>query len=190
MNKIIVLLFLLTIGLLACKESEKKIDKLEIAKAYYSVLSNSDDSQIVDLLRDSLVTRETEYDYEQTFSLKAYVEWLKWDAVFDPTYKILKIEQEDEIVKATISKMDKRILFLNKEPIVTNQVIRFDNDKISVVETTKYVVFNDSIFINNREQLLSWIDKNHPELKAFIHDQTEAGGRRYLKAMELYNSRK
>ena len=190
MNKIIFLSFFLAIGLISCNNSEKTIDKLEIAKDYYKALDNADDSAITLLLTDSLLTKETEYDYEQTFSLKEYVEWMKWDAVFDPTYEILQIAREDEIVKAKISKIDSRILFLHEEPIITNQVIRFDNDKIISIETTQYVDFKDSIFVQNRDQLVSWIEKNHPELDGFLYDQTEAGGMKYLKAIELYKNKK
>tara|TARA_R110002167_G_C12410901_1_gene627904 strand:- start:185 stop:532 length:348 start_codon:yes stop_codon:yes gene_type:complete len=113
---------------------------------------------------------------------------LKWDSIFDPTYKILQIEQEDEIVKAKISKIDKRISFLHQEPIVTNQIIRFDNDKIIGLETTVYVIFNDSIFVKNRDRLVNWIEENHPELNGFLYDQTKTGGLKYLKAIELYKN--
>ncbi|WP_407264571.1 hypothetical protein [Tenacibaculum maritimum] len=190
MNKITVLLLLITIGIISCKNSEKEFDKLEIAKKYYKVLDKSNVSGIETLLTDSLLTKETEYDYEQTFSKKEYVEWLKWDSVFKPTYKILKIGQENGTVKAKISKTDKRISFLHKEPIVTEQVIRFDKDKISSIETTKYVIFNNSVFVKNRDGLLNWIDKNHPELNGFIHNQTKSGGMKYLKAIELYENKK
>ncbi|WP_303318799.1 hypothetical protein Q4Q34_04910 [Flavivirga abyssicola] len=190
MNKIGFILFLLTIGFISCKNSEKEVDKLEIVKKYYEVLDKSNVSGIETLLTDSLLTRETEYDYEQTFSKKEYVEWLKWDSVFDPTYKILEIDQENGFVKAKISKTDKRISFLHKEPIVTNQVIRFENDKIISIETTKYVIFNDSVFVKTRDGLINWIDKIHPELNGFIHDQTKNGGMKYLKAIELYENKK
>ena len=143
MNKILILLLL--IELISCKNSEKEIDKLEIAKRYYAILDKSNVSEIATLLTDSLLTKETEYDYEQTFSKKEYVEWLEWDSIFEPTYKILEIEQENGTVKAKISKTDKRISFLHNEPIVTTQIIHFDNDKITSIETTKYVIFNDSL---------------------------------------------
>ncbi|MBU2906442.1 hypothetical protein KO529_16720 [Arenibacter algicola] len=190
MNKIVNLTLLLLIGFICCKNSRKEIDKLEIAKNYYKALDSSDDLKITLLLTDSLVTKETKYDYEQIFSLNEYIEWLKLDAVFQPSYEILQMEQEDEIVKAKISKIDKRISFLHQEPIVTNQIIRFDNDKIISIETTEYVIFNDSTFVKNRDGIVSWIDENHPELNGFIHDQTETGGLKYLKAIELYKNKK
>ena len=190
MNKITVLLLFLIIGIISCKNSETVIDKLEIAKNYYETLDQSNVSVIETVLTDSLLTKETEYDYEQTFSKNEYVEWLKWDSVFEPTYKILEIEEENGTVKAKISKTDKRISFLHKEPIVTDQVIRFEKDKIISIETTKYVIFNDSLFVANRDKFLNWINENHPELGGFINDQTETGGMKYLKAIELYESNK
>jgi len=189
MKKIIVFLFFLTIGFISCKNSEKEIDKLEIAKKYYEVLDKSDVFAIETLLTDSLLTKETEYDYQQTFSKKEYEEWLKWDSVFEPTYKILEIRQENGTVKARVSKMDKRISFLHKEPIVTDQIIHFENDKIASIETTKYVIFKDLVFIKNRNELVNWINKNYPELNGFIHDQTKNGGTKYLKAIELYENK-
>lgn len=189
MNKIVLLLLLFVIGFTSCKNSEEEIDELKIAKRYYEALDTSDTSKIASLLTDSLHTKETEYDYEQTFTKKEYVEWLKWDAIFEPTYEVLQIEQEEEVVKAKISKVDKRILFLHEGPIVTNQVIRFDANKIISIETTKYEVFNDSIFSKNRGELLCWVDENHPDLKGFIYDQTEAGAQKYMEIIRLYQNR-
>jgi hypothetical protein len=188
MKRTIILSLLLTTGFISCKNSKKEIEKLEIAKSYYRALDSSDNLGMELLLTDSIVTKET--DYEQTFSRKDYVEWLKWDAVFEPSYEILQIEQEDKIVKAKISKIDKRISFLHQEPIVTNHIIRFDNDKIMSIETTEYVLFNYSTFVKNRDGLVNWIDENHPDLNGFIHDQTETGGLKYLRAIELYTNKK
>lgn len=188
MHKTAILTLLIILAFFSCKHSEKEVDTLEIAKKYYDALDNSDASAMADLLTDSLVTKETAYDYEQTFSRSEYLEWVKWDSVFDPTYEVLRIEKEDEYIKATISKIDKRISFLHEQPIVTNQLIRFDHNKIVALETTEYIVFNDSTFVKNRGNLLSWIQENHPELNGFINNQTAPGGRQYLKAIELYTN--
>ncbi len=191
MNKITLLSIVLILGCSSCKTKKAAIvDRLTIVKNYYNALNTSNDTVLPGLLTDSLMTKESAYNYEQTFSLKEYIEWMKWDAVFDPTYKILQIEQEHEIVKAKISKIDTRIFFLHEEPIVSNQIIRFENNKITSVETTKYVVFDDATFVKNRDTFLNWIDKNHPELTGFIHDQTVSGGLKYLKAITLYKNKK
>jgi len=188
MNKTIILL--LIIGLISCKPSDKEVSKLQIAQQYYNALDKSDASAIESLMADTILMRETEYDYEEVFTLDRYVEWLKWDSVFDPAYEILETEQENEIVRAKVSKIDTRISFLHQEPIVTNELIRFANGKIISIEKTKYVVFNEAVFVQTRDSLVSWIDKTHPELKGFIQDQTERGARNYLKAIELYKSGK
>ncbi|MBQ4915884.1 hypothetical protein J8L85_15620 [Maribacter sp. MMG018] len=186
MNKIIILTLFMLTGLVSCKTSEKNFDKLEIAKKYYKALDDSDDSEIANILSDTILIRENEYDYEEVFPLKRYAEWIKWDSVFNPTYEVLTLEEENGTVRAKISKMDKRISFLHKGPIVTNETIFFDDDKINRVEKTKYLIFNEVIFVKNRDELVDWIKKNHPELDGFINDQTKQGGLNYLKAIERY----
>ncbi|WBL25346.1 hypothetical protein [Zunongwangia sp. HGR-M22] len=187
MNKTIILFLLLTIGFTSCKNTEKKIDRVKIAKQYFKVLDNSDYSKISDWFADSLTMIEGEYKH--TYSKSDYLEFLKWDSVFDPNYEILKIEQKNEIVKAKISKIDKRISFLHKEPFITNQTIKFQNEKIITVQT-EYVDFNEATWERNKNGLLSWINEHHPELNEFIYDQTKAGGIKFLKAIELYKSEK
>jgi len=186
MNKIIALL-LMTVGLISCKTSERQIDKLEIARKYYKFLDNSDYSKMSDWFADSLTTIEGEY--KQTYSRSDYLELLKWDSVFDPNYEILEIEQKNGIVKTKISKMDKRISFLHEEPFITNQTIKFKNNKIICVET-EYVNFNEAIWERNKNGLLSWIDENYTGLNGFIYDQTESGGMKFLKAIELFKNKK
>jgi hypothetical protein len=189
MNKILMFLLFMSIGLVSCNNSEKGIDKLEIAKLYYKALDNSNSSEMKVLLADSLITAIPEYDYELTYSKDEYVEkWLKWDSIFDPSYEILEIEEQDEIVLAKISKIDKRIFFLQKEPFITNEILRFQKDKIIAVETA-YLNFNEKVWESNKTSLLSWIGENHPELNGFIYDQTKPGGLKYLKAIELYKNR-
>jgi len=190
MNKIIALSLILAIGLISCKKSDKGIDKLEIAKKYYKSLDNSDDFGMVTILGDSIIIRESEDDYEEYFSRKGYVEWLKWDAVFDPTYKILEIEQENETIKTKISKIDKRIFFLHEEPMVWYEILRFDHNKIIKIDRIKYEIFDIPKFVKNRDGLVSWIDENYPELNGFLNAQTKSIGMKYLKAIELYENKK
>ncbi len=190
MHKILIPFLLLTLGFISCKKSEKEIDKLEIAKHYYKALDNSDVSEMITLLGDSVVIRENEDNYEERFSKKGYIEWLEWDSVFEPTYNILEIEKEGETVKAKISKIDKRIFFLTEEPIVWNEIIHFDTTKIIKVERVKYEVFDIPKFIKNRDGLTHWIDKNHPELSGFLYPQIKSVGKKYLKAIEVYKKQK
>lgn len=189
MNKIITLSFFLAIGFISCKTAEKEIQKLEIAENYYKFLDSSDHSGMLTLLSDSIVIRESQDDYEEKFSQQGYIEWVKWDSVFSPTYKVLEIEQENGIVKSKISKIDKRILFLHEEPMVWNEIIRIENSKIVKVERISYDVFNVEIFLKNRAGFLKWIDESQPDLTGVINDQTKTGGIMYLHAIELYQNK-
>lgn len=181
MQKTILITLFISIAFLSCK---KRYNKLELAKEYYEVLNNSNYSNIFYLLADSIISKEI--DYKKTFSQEDYIEFLKWDSTFESKHEVLEIKEEGEIVRVKVSQNDKRILFLHEQPIITNQIIRFNNGKISNLETVEYVFFNDSVFIKNRTKLLNWVDKNHPELKGFLYDQTQKGGLKYLKAIELY----
>ena len=185
MKKLIVLLLILVLGFASCKNSEKQIDKIEISKQYFKGLSNSDYSKILSCLTDSIATIEG--DYKITYSKKDYLELLKWDAVFNPNYKIIEIEEAGEMVKVKISKMDKRIAFLQEAPFITHQTIKFQKEKIISIET-EYLDFREATWERNKNTLISWIDKNHPELNGFIHDQTESGGIKFLSAIELYKN--
>jgi hypothetical protein len=186
MKKLIVLLLILVMGFASCKNSEKQIDKIEISKQYFKALSDSDYSTIYNYLTDSIATIEGEY--EVTYSKKDYLELLKWDAVFSPNYNILEIEEAGGMVKVKISKMDKRIAFLQEAPFITHQTIKFQKEKIISIET-EYLDFREATWERNKNRLISWIDKNHPELNGFIHDQTESGGIKFLKAIALYKNR-
>ena len=188
MIKVNILILLLITGMVSCS-SKEDIDLLKITEKYYKALDESDTSLIKTLLQDSLLTRENEYYYEQKFAKEEYVEWIRWDSVFDPSYEILEIKQIENTVKIQISKKDKRVLFLHEKPIVTNQVVHFNKNKIALVETVEYVVYNDSLFVRNRQRFLDWIDKNHPELAGVIYDQTRIGGMKYLRAIELYQKK-
>ncbi len=187
MNKFTVILFLITIGIISCKNPEKKPDKLEIAKKFYIAIDNSNPSKTTELITEKFTTIDD--GFEQKYSGNEYAEWVRWDSVFQPTYEILKIEKENGIVKAKISKTDKRISFLHHEPIITDEIIQFEDNKIKNINRTS-TSFNVEEFVKNRDELINWIDKNHSELNGFIYDQTKTGGVNYLKAIELYKNKK
>ncbi|WP_374959401.1 hypothetical protein [Gilvibacter sp.] len=173
----------------ACKQQAEKFDPLPVAEKYYSALNRGVSSALSDLINDTLTTLEPKYDYEQKFSLVDYTNWLEWDAVFSPTYELQSMEVKDGVVEAVVSKMDKRIAFLHEEPTVIRQALYFNQGKISAIETREELKFNAELWNAKRQLLLDWIAANHPEMESFIFDQTKAGGRRYLKALDLYAAR-
>lgn len=173
-------------GILSCSTFEKHPGKLQVARKYYHALDQSNYLQIKDLISDSITTKEV--NYERILTRSQFHEFMKWDSIFEPTYKVLKLDQVDGLITATVSKLDKRILFLHKAPIITQEVLRFTEGRIASVEITDYISFDDKIFAEKRDSLLTWVDEHHPELNGFIQDQTEFGAKNYLKAIELYNN--
>lgn len=183
----LILISLLLLVLYSCKESKSEIDRLAIAKEYYRILKNSKIKEVASLLKDSLVYKSG--DYVQVFSMAQYQDWMAWDSVFKPSYTLLDIKESESGIHSTVSKRDLRLDFLLGEPTVYEQMLHFDKDKIVMVEDVRNIDFNDTLFVRNREALLSWMDKHYPEKNDFIFDQTKSGAVKYLKAISLYNNR-
>ncbi|TLF44001.1 hypothetical protein [Maribacter aurantiacus] len=185
MIKKIIVMALCAIGFIACKQSEK-IAPEELIRQYYTMLDTSDYDQIPVLLADSLQTKEG--DYTMTYSHEGYQELVKWDAVFEPSYKVLDIAPlENGMYTARVSKIDARIQFLHEKPIITDNSIKITDGKITSVHT-EYVDFDEETFGNNRTRLLTYINEAYPELNGFLTDQTEAGAQKYLQVLELYKN--
>ncbi|MEM9077885.1 MAG: hypothetical protein AAGC43_12645 [Bacteroidota bacterium] len=159
---------------------------LETAKTYYKVLDQSDFETLPSLLADSVISKEIVY--ETAYSKKGYMELQRWDSVFGPTYKILDIEEVDGKVKAKISKSCPRILFLNGEPIITQETMTFHKGKIDSVVIDDYLVFNAKRWDSVRSKLVNFVDINHKELNGFLYDQTVEGAIKYTKAIDLYKA--
>lgn len=187
MNKIISFLLVVIIGNISCKNSAQDFDKLEIAKKFYVAINNSNHIEMNKLIGDSITTIDD--GFEQEYSQNEYIEWVKWDSIFQPSYEIVKIEEENGIVKARITKLDERILFLHQEPMVTNEILQFKDDKIRSVNRISES-FKVERFVTNRDNLVNWIAQNHPELNGFLYDQSKSGGINYLKAIEFYKAKK
>ena len=187
MNKITAFLIFITIGFFSCKNSEKESDKLEIAKKFYIAIDNSNPLEMNKLITEKFTTIDD--GFKQEYNRNEYVEWVKWDSVFQPNYEILKIEKENGIIKAKISKIDKRISFLHHAPIVTDEILQFEDNKIKNISRTS-ASFNVVEFIKNRDEFVKWISEKQPELNGFLNDQTKSGGMNYLKAIDLYENQK
>ncbi|MEY8847291.1 hypothetical protein AB9K26_00625 [Psychroserpens sp. XS_ASV72] len=186
MKKIIVVLILSTIGFTSCIKVEEDIKKIKIAEQFYDALNTSEKAKIEKLITSKFTTIDD--GFEQIYSQGEFAEWMRWDSVFEPTYEVLEIEINNGVVKTKISKTDKRISFLHNEPIVTEEVMQFDKNKIMNVNRNS-IVFDVPRFVKNRDELIIWIRNNHPDLDGFINNQTESGGLNYLKAIELYKNK-
>ena len=171
-------------SVVSCKQASSEIHPIEIAKTYYEALDKSDVKTLHTLLADTIISKELEY--EAVFDRDGYKELQRWDSVFQPTYKILEMEEVDGEVKAKISKACSRTLFLNGEPIITQETISFKDGKIESVGIDKYVVFNFQHWDSVRSNLVNFVDENHKELDGFLYDQTVEGAIKYTKAIDSY----
>ncbi|MEO0900516.1 MAG: hypothetical protein AAFY00_00350, partial [Bacteroidota bacterium] len=79
-------------------------------------------------------------------------------------------------------------LFLNGEPIITQETITFNKGKIDSVVIDEYLVFNAKRWDSVRTNLVNFVDQNHKELDGFLYDQTVEGAIKYTKAIDLYLS--
>lgn len=186
MNQKCVFLILLFAVLIGC-QSSKTVEKEQIARDYYHALDESNFERIAELQYDSI--RIKEGPFNSTYTVSDYVNWLQWDSVFQPTYEILDAKLVDETVELSISKLCKRIEFLNGGPMVSKERMQFKDGKIYMLEIGEFTSFNAEQWNAQREDLVNWVKINHPELDGFINDQSLQGGLNYLKALELYQNR-
>ncbi|MCL6267244.1 hypothetical protein [Flagellimonas myxillae] len=175
---------LLAILIGSCKEEQKEVGKVEMVKSYIDALNESNYNAVVSMFADSI--RLNELVYKSTFSKEQYGNLFQWDSVFKPRYKILEIQLKEGVVEMRVSKQCKRIHFLNGEPIITREQVKFDANNIHSIDIVEYVVFNDSLWTKNRAELVSWTSNNHPELDNFLFDQSLEGGVKFKEAIDRY----
>ena len=186
-KKIAVLILCIAVAI-SCGQKNRESDKIQIAEDYIDALNASDYNQVVGLFLDSI--RFNEMDYIRTYAKEDYRTLFQWDSVFGPKYKILDLREDGENLHLKVSKECDRILFLQDSPFITHEIMKIKQGAIQSIDIVEYVDFNDSLWASNRENLVSWIDKNHPELNGFIYDQTKEGALKFQKAMELYRNKK
>ncbi|MFN3137797.1 MAG: hypothetical protein ACE37L_08930 [Allomuricauda sp.] len=189
-SKVTSLIFILAMMIfVSCKwKHHQEIDSIEIADDYIDALNASDYDKLVGLFVDSI--RFNEMDYIRTFSREEYRSLFQWDSVFAPTYRILNVKKAGRELHLKVSKECERINFLHEKPFVTNEIMQIKDGGIYQIDVIEYVDFNDSLWVDKREKLVSWIEKNHPGLNGFIYDQTKEGAVKFRKAIAFYkNSR-
>lgn len=179
-------IFLIALVFIAvsCTPSSTENDIQKVAIDYYQALNISDFKTIQNLHYDSV--RVGGDGYFTTYSLDGYLNWLEWDSVFNPTYEIMELHELDGSVEVIVSKYCKRILFLNEEPTITKEVLKYKEGKIFSLTVTESISFNEEKWVQNREALLIWMRENHPEFDEFIYDQTKQGAFNYSTAIDLY----
>lgn len=180
-------LVLSAVILWSCTKSNNEDRSVSLVQEYYAALNEANFDKVTSLILDSI--RVTEEGFTTVISKSDYHHWLEWDSVFRPEYKILKISVDTGLVRITISKQCTRTLFLNGEPVVSREVIYIKKGKIWKTEVEAYDIFHFDEWNKKKEEMVAWVDRNHPELNGFIYDQTKIGALNYLKVIDLYSQR-
>jgi len=182
------LLFFAFLSLMASCAGEN-VDKAEQIKKYYAGLKNSDYNQLLAVIADSLTI--TEGDYVMEFDRESYYEQFKWDSVFQPDYKVISVENLNGEFTAKVAVESLRFEFLKNNPLTCEHRFQFDAGKIKKIENLDCEDANWHIWTQERDSLVNWIKKNHPELDGFINNLSMRGAQNYLSAITLYqNARK
>lgn len=183
MKKSLLLLAMLLL-IIACNRKSHRINQVT---DYYTAFNDSDYKQLKSLITDSISIIEG--DYTMPFTHETFYEQFKWDSIFRPTFKVVALEELNNQVLATVEVHSLRFDFLKNNPLTCQHQISFESGKITKFETLDCMDADWAIWEKERDSLVLWIGKQHPELDGFINDLTMNGAIKYLKAIELYKSR-
>lgn len=179
--RIILYLFLGCI-VTGCSNTTKM--RTEKVTAYYKGFEDSDYRQIKRTIADSLITING--DFTSAFSRESYYQQFKWDSVFKPVYKLVKIENQNGHSIATVSVHTSKFEFLKNNPLIFKQQFSFNSGKISKIENIGFIDVNWETWQNELKTLVDWVKDNHPELNGFQFNLTMKGAIDYTHAIELY----
>lgn len=177
------ILFLFT--LTGCEN--KSLTRSELVTEYYSAFNSSDFDRITTVISDSITIEEGEY--VTPYSNQSFYEQFKWDSIFQPTYEIVELEDQNDQVIVTVASSSKRYEFLQNDPLTCRFIISFQSNKITKLESLECLDANWIAWQTERDSLVNWTSRHYPELDGFIHDLTMNGAINYLKAIELYENR-
>ncbi|MBQ4818749.1 hypothetical protein [Aquimarina sp. MMG016] len=181
--KTIISTIILSVFIFSFSSCTRKNDNTQLVQGFYNALNHSNYIELSEFIGDSIVLIEG--NYNMNFSKNDYYKFFQWDSVFSPKYEILEIREIDEKVEIKVSKTCTRIKFLNQKPIISNEIIEIKNRKISKIKTVE-MDSDFKLWNIKKNEIVTWIKMNHPQLDGFIHDQTKDGAQNYLKAIALY----
>jgi len=177
--------YLLILLLLGC--AKDRPSKLHITTEYYKAMDSRNFEAVKPLLYDTITTVTGEFVTNYTHN--TYYELFKWDSVFNTTYEIVEMAEEQDEIIVTVASSSLRYEFLKNNPLTSIYKISFKADQISAIEVMDYIGADWNVWEVERDSLVSWTKSNHPELDGFIYDLSIQGAINYLRAMELYENR-
>ena len=180
------MLILWSVLLMECRN--KKSTPHERVTEYYDAFNSADFERITQVIADSLTIMEGEY--VTPYTRESFYEHFRWDSIFQPTYEIVELAQHDSQIIATVASSSKRYKFLKNDPLTCRFRISFNAGEITTLESLNCPNADWNVWQTERDALVTWTKKNHPELDGFIHDLTMHGAINYLKAIEWYENRK
>lgn len=158
--------------------------KQDVVKEYYNAFDAGNYNKMKVLINDTITI--TSGDYVTPYSHESFHEFFKWDSIFKTSYEVVGLEEKDNHIVATVASESLRYKFLKNNPLTCQFNIFFNSGKISKIHSGECVGADWSIWERQRDSLVMWITKNHPELDGFIYDMTQDGAQDYLEAIELY----
>ncbi len=179
--------YLLFLQLLLIGCSDQKLTPGETVIRYYAARDALNFNETEKLLSDSITI--TEGDYVMSYNTDNFYEVFKWDSLFQPSYKIVELEENKNHIVVTVFLNSIRLNFLNHGPMTCQYKITFRDEKIAKFESLDCTDVDWNTWQKNRDHLVRWTHDNHPELGGFIHDMTANGARNYLHAIEHYNAK-
>jgi len=166
MKNILFILFILCF-LIGC--SDKRITHQERVTQFYTAFDASDYNEIQTHISDTITFISG--DYKTPYNIDTFYEYFKWDSIFKTTYRIVDIKEENNTVITSVASTSSRYEFLKNNPLTCEFKISFNKGKIFEIKTLECTA-NWNVWQQERDSLVSWIDKKHPELNGFIYDMT------------------
>ena len=158
----------------------------EVTEQYFYARNAMDFPMINSLISDSITVIEG--DYTMPYSKESFYEVFKWDSVFQTSYDIINLQEEQERIIASIRLSSIRNRFLYNDTMTCQFRLTFKEDKISTIESLDCENANWEVWQERVTELVEWIDSNHPELNGFIFDLTMGGAKDYIEAIQLFKS--
>ena len=165
----------------------KKLSRKETVTTYYNAFDSGDFNKIKAVIHDSITL--VSGDFVMPFNKTSFKEFYKWDSIFEPTYEILQLSEDNNDIIATITQKNIRNGFLKNNPLKLNIKVSFISGKITKLEELDYIDVNWTAWNQEKDSLVNWIKANHPELDGFVNDMTMTGAMNYLKAIELFEKK-
>ena len=172
--------------LIGCKE--QKLTPKETVIKYYHSRDTGNYKELKELINDSITIISG--SYVMPYNHVSFYEQFKWDSIFKPSYKIVKLEEKNNQVNALVVINSIRNEFLKSSSMICEYEILFNSGKISEIKDLDCTNVDWNTWQKERDSLVNWIKENNPELNGFIYDMTMGGAINYLKAIELYKVHK